>query len=179
MADDKSLQDRIEQLTERISYLEYLMREQAGRIYAIEQRIGLAPRPVDYPPPVANRPATPSQGETVAGPPPSPVLPQQAPPYTDVRPPAPPPQTTPLFQTPTSASPDFTQQLREKPRANLEDRIGGSWFNRIGVLCLCLAVAFFLKYAFDNQWIGPAGRVSIGVIIGLGFFVCSARLLVR
>ena len=64
-----------------------------------------------------------------------------------------------------------------KPRGHdLEARIGGNWFNRIGIMAICFGVAFFLKYAFDNEWIGPAGRVGIGVVIGIGFLMGGERL---
>lgn len=59
---------------------------------------------------------------------------------------------------------------------DLEMIIGGNWFSRIGILAIILSVGFFLKYAFENQWIGPAGRVMIGVLLGLGFLGGGERL---
>jgi uncharacterized membrane protein len=50
--------------------------------------------------------------------------------------------------------------------SNVESTIAGRWFNYVGILAMSLAIAFFLKYAFDNNWIGPGGRVAIGLIIG-------------
>lgn len=50
---------------------------------------------------------------------------------------------------------------------SLEENIGGKWFARIGIAALILGVSFFLKYAFDNDWIGETGRVIIGIVIGL------------
>ncbi len=44
--------------------------------------------------------------------------------------------------------------------------IAGRWFNYVGILAVGLATAFFLKYAFDNNWIGPGGRVTIGLLVG-------------
>jgi len=35
------------------------------------------------------------------------------------------------------------------------------------VLAIILGVGFFLKYAFDNNWIGPFGRVILGLIAGI------------
>jgi uncharacterized membrane protein len=61
-------------------------------------------------------------------------------------------------------------------RGDLEARIGGSWFNRIGIIAIFLGVTFFLKYAVDNQWIGPAGRVLIGAAVGLAFLILGERL---
>ncbi|MEK6323183.1 MAG: DUF2339 domain-containing protein [Acidobacteriota bacterium] len=59
---------------------------------------------------------------------------------------------------------------------DLEARIGGNWFNRIGVLAIFLGVAFFLKYAVDKEWIGPTGRVLIGAAIGIAFLIGGERL---
>jgi len=49
-----------------------------------------------------------------------------------------------------------------------EQILGGRWLARIGVLAVVIGVAFFLKFAFDNDWIGPTGRVILGIIAGLG-----------
>jgi uncharacterized membrane protein len=49
---------------------------------------------------------------------------------------------------------------------DLESTIGLVWLNRIGVLALLLGAAFFLKYAFDNRWIGELGRVVLGLAGG-------------
>ena len=32
---------------------------------------------------------------------------------------------------------------------------------------LVLGIGFFLKYAVENAWIGPTGRVALGVLAGL------------
>ena len=56
-----------------------------------------------------------------------------------------------------------------------EQILGGSWLARIGVLALVIGAGFFLKFAFDNNWIGPTGRVILGIIgslamLGLGYY---------
>jgi len=38
-----------------------------------------------------------------------------------------------------------------------------------------IGVSYFLKYAFDNNWIGPTGRVAIGLLAGIGVVVWSER----
>ena len=50
---------------------------------------------------------------------------------------------------------------------DLESRIGTEWLNRIGIIALLIGVTYFLKYAFENNWIGPAGRVAIGLLAGI------------
>ncbi len=52
-------------------------------------------------------------------------------------------------------------------RGELEAKIGGKWLNRIGILAVIIGMGFFIKYAFDNDWIGETGRVVLGIIIGL------------
>ncbi len=58
-------------------------------------------------------------------------------------------------------------------RANLESRIGSHWLNRIGITAVLIGVSYFLKFAFDNNWIGPAGRVAIGLLAGIAIVVWS------
>lgn len=45
--------------------------------------------------------------------------------------------------------------------------IGLKLLNRAGALTLFIGIIFFFKYAVDNDWIGAAGRVVLGVIAGL------------
>ncbi len=46
-----------------------------------------------------------------------------------------------------------------------EQVLGGNWLARIGVITLILGVAFFLKFAYDNNW--PAPFVIACVVFGL------------
>lgn len=62
---------------------------------------------------------------------------------------------------------------------NAESTLAGRWFNYVGILAIALAIAFFLKYAFDNNWIGPAGRVTIGLIVGAVMYPLSHWVLNR
>ena len=50
---------------------------------------------------------------------------------------------------------------------DLESLIGRRWIGWIAVLLILFATAFFLKYAFDNRWIGEVGRVAIGIAAGV------------
>ncbi|HEU5197255.1 MAG TPA: DUF2339 domain-containing protein, partial [Methylomirabilota bacterium] len=61
-------------------------------------------------------------------------------------------------------------------RRSLEQRLGSTWLNRVGALVLTLGIAFFLKYAFDNQWIQPAGRVALGLVAGIALLLVGERL---
>src|SRR6185436_10134262 len=56
----------------------------------------------------------------------------------------------------------------QPPRGEgLETKVGLAWINRIGVVTVALCVAFGFKYAVDSAWIGPSGRVGLGVLAGL------------
>ena len=55
----------------------------------------------------------------------------------------------------------------------MESRIGSHWLNRIGIAAVLIGVSYFLKFAFDNNWIGPAGRVTIGVLTGIAIVIWS------
>ncbi|MGZ7080718.1 MAG: DUF2339 domain-containing protein, partial [Thermoanaerobaculia bacterium] len=59
--------------------------------------------------------------------------------------------------------------------ANLESLIGGHWLNRIGIAAVLVGVAYFLKYAFENEWVGPAARIGIGIAIGVALLAWSER----
>ena len=39
---------------------------------------------------------------------------------------------------------------------DLEKFIGENLVNKIGIAILVLAIGFFVKYAIDNNWVGPA-----------------------
>jgi len=61
------------------------------------------------------------------------------------------------------------------PKASLENRLGSQVFNRIGIVALLIGATWFLKLAVDNQWIGPTGRVLIGLLAGSGLVLWSER----
>jgi uncharacterized membrane protein len=62
-----------------------------------------------------------------------------------------------------------------QPAPDLESRIGSHWLNRIGIAAVLIGVSYFLKFAFDNSWIGPSGRVTIGLLAGIAMVVWSER----
>ena len=44
------------------------------------------------------------------------------------------------------------------------------------MLVLLLGVSFFLKYAFDNEWIDERGRVLLGALSGVGLVLTGLRI---
>ena len=55
---------------------------------------------------------------------------------------------------------------KPKSRVDWELLIGGKWLNRIGALALFISLSFFLKYAFDQNWLNEIVRVSLGGVTG-------------
>lgn len=92
----------------------------------------------------------------------------------------PPPHPVPPIPAATPApAPQFLTQQPAEADHSLENRIGSQWFNRIGILAVLIGMAWFLKFAIDNHWIGPAGRVLIGVVAGAGLIGWSERFRAR
>lgn len=82
-----------------------------------------------------------------------------------VPPPLPAYVTQPQVETPTSA---VRPAVSPKPHSafNWESILGVKLFAWIGGLALFLGVVFFVKYAFENNWITPAMRIIVGAIVG-------------
>ncbi|MCB0400995.1 MAG: DUF2339 domain-containing protein [Flavobacteriales bacterium] len=53
-----------------------------------------------------------------------------------------------------------------KKKRDLEKFVGENLLNKIGIGVLVLGIAYFVKYAIDNNWIGEVGRVAIGLLSG-------------
>jgi uncharacterized membrane protein len=83
------------------------------------------------------------------------------PPYPLVLPPPLPPHPTAAGAPPSG--PD------------LESRIGSHWLNRIGIAAVLIGISYFLNFAFENNWIGAGGRVTIGLIAGIAIVLWSER----
>jgi uncharacterized membrane protein len=82
-------------------------------------------------------------------------------------------------QTPAPTLPPIEPIPSAPAKIDLETLVAGRWLNRVAIVALLMAAAFFLKFAFDNDWIGPMGRVAIGLIAGSGLLVASQWLLGR
>ena len=58
----------------------------------------------------------------------------------------------------------------------LEATIGSRWMLVVGTVILVLGVAFFVKYAFDSDWINETARVAAGTVAGLLLWGVGLRL---
>ena len=93
---------------------------------------------------------------------------------------APTPSPSPTQQvSPEPVAPLSPALAPKRPGIDFEELIAGRWLNRIGIVALLMATAFFLKYAFDNDWIGTHGRIAIGLLAGASLLGYSHWLLKR
>ncbi len=120
-----------------------------ARVYRLEQKAGVDAQP---------------QPETAL----------TAPQTQTVQPPPPVPSSAVAAQSPPSQAPTFA--TAPKPGAeDLEGTIGKLWLNRIGIFAILIGVSYFIKYAFDNGWIGPSGKIALGLLAGIGLVLWSER----
>lgn len=146
--------DQLKQLASRLERIERILQSQIQRIHALEARLA-APAPAE---------AVPTPAAVAV------VLPPPVPGHDE-------------FAVPSSVE-TSTQPVASAPQANgpeayresLESKIGGNLLNKIGMAAIILGMAYFLKYAIDNEWIGEAGRVMVGVLTGLGFVAWGESL---
>ena len=163
---------RVQRLAEqlRASPLDKLM----DRLSALEQQLAALEKKL----PSREPPATPAREPTAR--------------VTTPSPETAPPSPGPLAETPRprevapahfpnlfAAPPLYASHAESTSSLDWETVIGGRWLNRIGIVALIGATTFFLKYAFDNNWIGPRGRVAIGILLGAAMLPWSQWLLRR
>jgi uncharacterized membrane protein len=156
------------------------VRRLEARLAELDQRTG-APRAATVPPPTPETIApSPSTSGAVVEPTTLPVIAPA---------PAAAPDTTPADLAP-AAAPAVGASASEPPESHpsgvappptaglgqWERRLGGTWLSRIGAVLLFLGVGFFLKHAFDQDWIGAPGRILIGLVAGLSMMAGGMRL---
>ena len=82
--------------------------------------------------------------------------------------------SAPAGYPPPGAPPDGPQPVApgviasRRSRSLSEEELIGTWFPRIGALALVLGAGFGFKYAVDQGFIGPALRVVLGMVVGMG-----------
>ena len=141
--------------TRQLGELRQLVADLTSRVYRLERALPIQPVAASQ-----AKPAPPIEPAQTASRPVEPSIP----PSTKPIPPIP-----PRMAAPTTGRADL----------DLESRIGSHWLNRIGIAAVLIGVSYFLKYAFDNNWIGAAGRVSIGLLAGIAVVVWSERFRTR
>jgi len=69
-----------------------------------------------------------------------------------------------------------TAQENTQEKSYIERILGDNWLSKVGIITLVLGIAFFVKYAIDQNWINEVGRVGIGLLTG-GIIVAIAHKL--
>ncbi|MET0648094.1 MAG: DUF2339 domain-containing protein [Pyrinomonadaceae bacterium] len=182
MAEEQTSRELLEQLAARIEHLEGVIQAQTARLYAVERRLGIesAPRRPVYETLTDER-----DEERGLDPNGAPGLPQTPPevvarreagrrPHFGYRPGAD-PRPQPEREAGAPGGAGARPAAAAKPR-DLESFIGGSVFSWVGIIFVTFAVAFALKLAFDNDWISPPVRVSLGALAGAGLLSVAERL---
>jgi uncharacterized membrane protein len=152
-----SPQEEIEALKSQVASL-------TARVYYLEQK--------SVPAPEAQQQAIPAEQPEQPAPPPSGKMPE--------------PPSAPFVSRPLPAAPGALPRTSVQPSplshsgttsgdTDLEKKIGQYWLNRIGIVAMLIGVSYFLKYAFDNNWVGPGGRIAIGLLVGIGLVLWSER----
>ncbi|MBK8315468.1 MAG: DUF2339 domain-containing protein [Acidobacteria bacterium] len=164
-------QDQLKTLLDRLDYLEFALREQISRIYALENKLEITrpdislkqPEPYSAPAPHS------IQAEVVAPeflPEQPMMIEEQDAAAIEPQPPQPPLEV--------ESEEEVSGIIPEK--RDLESLIGGTWFNRIGIFAIVLGAGYFLREAFRRGWIGPQGRVMIGIAAGLGLIFAGEKI---
>jgi uncharacterized membrane protein len=150
--------DQLKHLASRLDHIERILQSQIQRIHAVETRLGVTPAPVaspEFPAAPAEPPPLPSSDD----------LPRRS------------PADESLADFAQLPAPESTETLIPGAyQESLESKIGGNLLNKVGMAAIILGMAYFLKYAIDNEWIGEAGRVMVGVLTGLGFVAWGESL---
>jgi len=164
----------------RVSRLEREVRDLQDSLARLRR-----PRSADAPPtsePQATQAqapaAEPQQPETAPLPASTPPSPPEAPapvparvPLVQVpyKPPAPPPVAPPAVEDPPPpapiAAPPVAPPVEPGGISQLEATVGGKWSLWVGLVLILCAAAFGIAYGW--AYIGPAGRVGCGVVLGL------------
>lgn len=90
-------------------------------------------------------------------------------------PPLPTPDRTPAPPPPPAATPWPAPATASNAVGQLESKIGRQWIAWAGAIVVFFSAAFFLKHAFDNDWIGPTGQVIISALASVGILAVGAR----
>jgi uncharacterized membrane protein len=181
----------------RVARLAHDLQGLRTRIAALEEELRTAHvRPRPSPPEPAASPTAPPRADAAAAPradttalPPLTAEPLQPaePPRAPVSgipaegPVAAPPLAVPdaippaVHPTAEAASPGAPAR-DERTAGAIEEAIGGRLLLYAGVVAFVLGIGFFVKYAFDQQWITEGMRVALGTLCGVLFIAGGLRL---
>jgi uncharacterized membrane protein len=81
--------------------------------------------------------------------------------------------------SPASRTTDPAITERAGIGVRLERQIGERLLLYAGMVLVVLAAGFFLRFAFEREWLSPTVRVALGILAGVGFVAGGHRLAQR
>lgn len=150
VSDDRSVEQRLEEVEERLADLRYTVDRLA---YTIERRHGTQSRSVAAQSPPRNAPRSTPSTEPAA----------ETDAFTRTRRK---PSTSTMFKEPGSL---FAS-------ASLVERGSEYWLSRVGIGLVLFGVVFLFKYAVDQGWLTPAARVALGAALATTLYVLGLKL---
>ncbi len=138
------------ELSGQVQALRQILLYYAARMASVEGVLGITPPP-------------PAEREQAAAP--SPAQPQEVTPAA----------AGVSYGVPSAEAPPPGPGPGWQQAGQWEQILGGNWLAIVGGLAVLVGVGFFLKLAFDNNWIGPTGRVALGVATGMAFLGAGER----
>ena len=134
----------------------------------LRKQLDYLERRIDTEPPARARAASPG---------PAPTQPAVTPPATFEPPPTLQPRIPEWAQEPAASA--AVRPTAAERGLDLEEKIGGRWLQHAGLIVLLLGIAFFLRYAFEHEWLSPAVRVGLGIAGGIAMALGGLRLAAR
>lgn len=156
----------------RLQALQRELAEMRAEVKALRTRVERLARP----PEAAVPPPVPAAAAPVSATPP--VVPATAPPASAIPPAVPPPSPPPL-RVPSAATEPARASSPTPPDGSFAANLGPKILAATGGLAFVVFLGLFVKYAWDNNWVGPTGRVLSGALFGLGLLALGARLMQR
>ncbi len=91
---------------------------------------------------------------------------------------APPASETPVPAPPVPETPMVAAAPASVPPAmpSLEERIAGRWAVWLGGATIALAAIFLVRYSIEEELLGPAARIGLGLALGLALIAASEGL---
>jgi uncharacterized membrane protein len=148
-AAQNTLSSGLARVSEKLREFEGLLRGDLARS-AAGSRPAMASVPTPTPAPLAER--------------------KETPPAAVPKPAAPAP--SPASMKPVSFAPPAQPK---RVSSNMEVQVGQKWLLIVGILTMVFGVGYFLKYSFEQGWVGPAGRVAMAYLWGIAFLVAGDR----
>lgn len=146
----------------RLNRLETRVSELTVRIQRLQSRRSA--------PPVAQPPAP--EPTAPAAPPATASTPPRSEP-----PPAPEPTSSPEPPPVVEPQPERPRARRPQATPDFATTLGPRILVGAGGLAVIVFLALFVRYAWENDWVGPAGRVLSGSVVSLGLVAAGLRLL--